>query len=1228
MGLALDDTVFEVLLGTERIGPRRPLSADDEALLVAFGDRYLRAVQSNATDDVFLTLGRDLWSWLDGDARQLATLVASAPSPFVFEIRGPKNPSDRAWPLLRAPFELLAPPDGGFLAENALSRFCVVRRLGDAVTPPAPDGFRLGLAFMASSPSRQHELDFEAEEAAILEAVDATRVDLIVEDTGNPAQLGRRLADLGGLPAVHLSCHGINRWRPDPDTPPAPALMMEDEVGDDLPTTAAHLVNAMTKPPRFLFISACLTATPANEESHLPPGAGRRTTTMSPAEQQAMVAHSMATSLISAGIPAVLGWDGSVGDRAATAFARELYSQLSTQADVAVAVGNARRALLNSAEPPIRADWHLARLWLGPDGGGPLVSGNRARSRVTAVHATKIFLDRKSRVPVAAPNMFVGRRPELQRALRALRSDGRAGVLLHGQGRLGKSSLAARIADRRPDLTPAVVFGDYSPTAILDAIAEAVKTNPGARDLIEHRRNEVRERPEALEPLLTDLLAGPCAQLDINQLPLLLIIDDLEQILEIEPQGLPKVVAASAPVLAAVLRAFDPAITDSRLLLTSRFQFTLDNLQDRLEQIPLRPLSTIAQQKLLNRQQEKVTPERRAERAALAARAVAVSRGNPGLQDLIGQRLVFNDHVDLPRAEAAVTEMESYLHQGELPAEAEVRAFLEGLALDTLLTEAGPEHEALLRDLTLFDIPIPVSVAALLADRTSGSTARLLALGLVDTFPDAYRPETTALIANALAAGRLTPLAADEIRSLAATVTRPLFVAWGARGRHHDRPQHLDLQLVRLALIAGDTEVVACCAADAVRVLNSGLAAVACEFGDAAIALLDHHGTAVPIDLLRAVANAARVCGHGKSVERLLGRAAQIIQSDDAGGIPLLDRARVAADQASFLLRGGQLERAEQLLHQAHQWFVTAGSEAEAATCQGMLAVIHYQHGEYDEALRIMREIELPVYERLGDSRRITGTLGRIADIYQARGDFHEALRTRQEIQLPVYERLGDTWNVAVAWGKIAEIHYNRGEYDEALRIRREIQLPVFERLGDARETAVAWGYIADIIHERGDYDEALRIRQEIELPAYERIGDLRSIAVAWGNIAEIHLQRGNYEEAARLQADRLATNERLGDLDGIASAKWSLAMIYLQQEDFETAIPLVAAAYRGALKLQRADGLAIAGSTWGELLLAVGELEEAKSVLRVSLSAAEKIGAAGLIERIQSTLEQAEGPE
>ena len=261
--------------------------------------------------------------------------------------------------------------------------------------------------------------------------------------------------------------------------------------------------------------------------------------------------------------------------------------------------------LLHAEDPAVRADWHLARLWLGPAGGGPLVAGTRKRSLVTATHGTKTFLGRKQQVPVAAAEMFVGRRLELQQALRALRSGERAGVLLHGQGRLGKSSLAARIADRHPGYAVAVVFGDYSALGILDAVADAVRANPAARQLIESRLPEVRQRPEAIEGVLTrpaGRAVRPGRATD-GQRPLLLIIDDLEQILVADPAGPHQVAAGHAPVLAGVLRAFDPAETDSRLLVTSRFTFTLGGLEARLEDVQLRPLSPVAQRKLQRRQQ-------------------------------------------------------------------------------------------------------------------------------------------------------------------------------------------------------------------------------------------------------------------------------------------------------------------------------------------------------------------------------------------------------------------------------------------------------------------------------------------------------------------------------------------------------------------------------------------------------------------------------------------------
>ena len=105
----------------------------------------------------------------------------------------------------------------------------------------------------------------------------------------------------------------------------------------------------------------------------------------------------------------------------------------------------------------------------------------------------EFLIKERQQVPVASHEMFVGRRRELQKALRALRDGEHAGVLLHGMGRLGKSSLAARIANRRRDLRLAVVFGHYGALDVLAALSEALRDSPKAREAVKKATDEVRQ---------------------------------------------------------------------------------------------------------------------------------------------------------------------------------------------------------------------------------------------------------------------------------------------------------------------------------------------------------------------------------------------------------------------------------------------------------------------------------------------------------------------------------------------------------------------------------------------------------------------------------------------------------------------------------------------------------------------------------------------------------------
>jgi len=155
--------------------------------------------------------------------------------------------------------------------------------------------------------------------------------------------------------------------------------------------------------------------------------------------------------------------------------------------------------------------------------------------------------------------------------------------------------------------------------------------------------------------------------------------------------------------------------------------------------------------------------------------------------------------------------------------------------------------------------------------------------------------------------------------------------------------------------------------------------------------------------------------------------------------------------------------------------------------------------------------------KRTGDLRSEALARGGRADILEARGDLDEALRIRREEELPVYAQLGDVRSEAVTRGQIADILETRGDVDEALRIRREEQLPVYAQLGDVSEEAVTRSKIAHILQARGNLDEALRIRREEQLPVYAQLGDVRQEAITKVNVAIGLAQRGRRQDGQEI---------------------------------------------------------------------------------------------------------------
>jgi len=1056
----IQDDAFELRVGDRSIGPHRTLDAETSAWLRDLNSRY-GLLERRTDPNAAIGIGRDLYRRLDGDQRQLSRLLEEVPRPLILSVHCPRRrPSPAEWALLHAPWELLA-DDQGYLAADALLQYSPQRRLGPIPTtqvPTPPDDYRLGLAFMAAAPQDAPALDYEAEEAAILDAVGDTELDLLVDESGAVPALARRLGEVDGLPVVHLSCHGDNAWRDGPDQTPRPVLLLEDDAGALRATDAAALLGALRPVlPRLLFLSACRSAAAPghgpDQGAGLPPApVGKRSDgDPDPAAAQAP-ADSFTSALIQAGLPAIIGWDGSVADVAAIRFAGGLYARLAARETLALAVAEARRVLLADDDERIRGDWHLARLWLGggADGSAPLVTGRRKRSLLPASHIPPTFLGKE--VPVAPHEMFVGRRRELRHALRILDEAQHAGLILTGMGRLGKSSLAARIANRHRDRWAlAVLHGRFGRQALLDQLEEVLKPFPTARDLLRDRQGKVRAAAQhgeeaalaALGDLLTDMLHGPCRQRDADGPALLLVLDDLEQLLDEAPGARP-VKARHAGLLTTILDAFEPDKTDSRLLITSRFPFRLAagdrDLPQRLARIELTSFEETTQRKLLLRQRATAQGQGLADLAAreeLLPRAQAAARGNPGLLDLLIAHMLLNPKVPLADAATALDEMEDYLAGGGLPDAEQLRALLENIALKTLLELAGSAGKELSRAMTLFRLPIPRGVAEALAEKIGGRIRDLIDLGLLEPGEDPVRPELqpglpsgpqaepSALRISPLAAGCLSPLTAKEQGLLAAIAAGPLFTAWG--GEMGERPLAADLQLAELALAAEEVPakevpvknapIAAACGAGAIRVLESDSYGAAAALGKDLVGLLERAGYSIPWRLYATAARVIAADGAGEAADALLAR-----------GMAASEAAQDTADPDALLLLS---EYADRL----------------------------YQRGELEEALRIRTQEELPVYERLGDVRSKAVTQGQIADILQARGELDEALRILTEEVLGAFERLGDVRSTLVCRAKIALNLLIRGRAEERAQANELLCLALTDaerlRIPEARQIEV-----------------------------------------------------------------------------------------------------------------------------------------------------------------------------
>ncbi|MDO0911814.1 tetratricopeptide repeat protein [Streptomyces sp. DT2A-34] len=749
---------------------------------------------------------------------------------------------------------------------------------------------------------------------------------------------------------------------------------------------------------------------------------------------------------------------------------------------------------------------------------------------------------------------FVGRRAELRQLLGVLRDSGRGGVLIHGIGGVGKSTLTAELLHHLGSEAGLVVPVPAATAPTVDSVLETLRKRLVVRCVSAGLAEDDMLRRVAA--MLAD--ATPSwrerweliQQVVLPRLPVLLVLDNAEDLLVQSDGGW----QPADPDLADFLAAWAAAAPRARLLVTSRYPFSLPNrMHRRLTMHHLGPLSLAETRKLIWRL--------------------------PGL-DALGKEDLERAYADVGGHPRALEYLDALLRGGEarFPDIAErMEEALERRGIRNperwLAGIAGDLDKALAETVTL--AVDDVLLDTLLGQLDGVPGARSLLDGLAVYRAPVDRTGAAWQLSDLTSAPGVEPALADRLR----TVRRQIVEAqaggavaeegWGlpseVMAQFGDDLKELSRPPVELD---DDAE-------EALRLLlGLGLVSPAPtsqdEPGSRPSGLLVHRWTA---DALRnRSAPEVLTAAHRRAAAYWRWRAHVWPQDKAAAIIDLiearhhhyqagaLDQANAVTDRVCRQLHTwGAWDWEERLLKESLSWN-PAGSRA-AAGCLHNLGTIADARGDYGEAEEYYRN-SLAISEERGDRAGIAGTYHQLGLLAVRRGNYGEAEEFCRK-SLAIAEERGDRDRIGAGHHTLGAIAEMRREYDVAEEYYRK-SLAISEEIGDRVGVANSYHQLGKVAESRGDYDLAeechhssLAIRQEGRYRA--------GIGASYHHLGKIAEVREDYGVAEDYYLKSLAISEEIGDRASIAATTSQLGILRtkLNQPDQGITLNLQALALR-----------------------------------------------------------------
>jgi predicted ATPase len=169
----------------------------------------------------------------------------------------------------------------------------------------------------------------------------------------------------------------------------------------------------------------------------------------------------------------------------------------------------------------------------------------------------------------------------------------------------------------------------------------------------------------------------------------------------------------------------------------------------------------------------------------------------------------------------------------------------------------------------------------------------------------------------------------------------------------------------------------------------------------------------------------------------------------------------------------GDVERAEQLLHESFELFDRSGDEAGRARALGSLGVTAYDRADLDSSAQLHRE-SLAIHRRRADTAGIAAALTNLGEIARRRRHAAEASALHAE-SASLFEAVGDVFGRAAALTNLGAVRLELGELDGA-RAALATAAELWQRAGDRSDLAECLELFASVSAHGQDPARGIRL--------------------------------------------------------------------------------------------------------------------------------------------------------